>query len=88
MNARRPEYYTRLLIYRSRQIILGIIILITSFFFALYIVNGLESEQHWIVIGIPLCLVGLGFIFFPATEKWEYKAWQAKPRKVEKNLDR
>ncbi|MFW7380338.1 MAG: hypothetical protein ACOH5I_16115 [Oligoflexus sp.] len=88
MDLRQPEFDTRLLIYLSRQIILGVIILATVFGFALFIQNGMENKQHWLVIGIPLCIAATAFILFPKTEEWEYKAWQGKARRVEQNFDR
>jgi len=87
MDMRRPEFDTRLIIYRGRQIALGIVMAITTFFFALFIINGMEKDQHWLIIGIPVCIAASGFVLFPNTEKWEYKPWQAKSARVERDLD-
>lgn len=87
MADRSTKFDTRLIIFRTRQIILGILIGICTLMFALHIMNSSLNGQHWFVIGLPLCLIACAFIFYPATEKWEYKAWQNKPKMVEQDLD-
>lgn len=88
MNTRNQDHDTRLLIYRSRQVVLALFILLVSIAFGVYIREGMEKGMHWIAIGAPLCLTGLTFLLYPATEEWEYKPWQSKPTMIEQHFER
>lgn len=85
---RKPDFDSRLLIYRSRQMSLMMLMGIATTGFTIMIVQGTEANIGWWAIGVPLCLLGGLFILFPPTEEWEYKAWQGKSRKVEQHFDR
>ncbi|SMF79299.1 hypothetical protein [Pseudobacteriovorax antillogorgiicola] len=83
MDVRDSQFDTKLLVYRTRQIALALIIVIVTALFTFYIREGIAAGQSWLAIGFPLCIVSLAFILFPSTEEWEYKAWQSKAQKIE-----
>lgn len=77
------QFYSKLLIYRSRQLSLAILCMLAIGAGTIMILNDLLAEKHWFAIAIPLFIGGSGFIFFPPTEVWEYKNWQNIPEKQE-----
>jgi len=85
---RKSDFDSRLLIFRSRQMSLMMMIALATIGFTILIVQGTENKIGWWAIGVPLCMLGGLFVLFPPTEEWEYKAWQGKPRKVEQHFDR
>jgi hypothetical protein len=80
------EFYSRLIINRSLQGALIVIVAIAVVVFGLIISREIMVGKSWLSIGVPLGLVGLGFVVFPKTEEWEYKPWQAKPEQYEKHI--
>ena len=80
---RDSQFDTKLLIFRSRQVALAIIMVITIIVFTAFIFKGTNQDLPWYIIGTPLSLLGLAFILFPGTEQWDYRPWQSKPQKVE-----
>ncbi len=85
---RKSEHDTKLIIYRSRQISLMMLVAGTTIGFAIMIIEGLEQGLDWWHLAVPLCAIGSLFCLYPVTEVWEYKPWQGKPRKVEQNFNR
>ena len=83
MQPRDPQFDTRLIIFRLRQVALGLIIIVAIASFGNYVQEGLEAGDSWLTILFPLCIISLLFVFFPQTEQWEYKPWQSKAQKVE-----
>jgi hypothetical protein len=88
MANRDPQFDTRLLIYRTRQIFLGIVVCLMTVCFAFFIRAGMEKGSHWIIIGLPLCAFACLLILIPPTEAWEYRPWQSQPKQVEQRLKR
>jgi len=82
----QSQYYTRLLVYRARQLSLGMMVLLFTVIFTSMIFTDLLNEKHWLAIAAPLVLLGLVFLLFPATEAWEYKAWQTKTEQIERHF--
>lgn len=82
-NNRDTQFDTKLIIYRSRQIALSIVIVIAVAFASVYIREAILAKQSWFEIGLPVCIAFLAFIAFPSTEQWEYKAWQSKAAQIE-----
>ena len=80
------NYYPRLIV--NRQRLIGIIVLATLAVvlsgFAL--AEGLFNSIPWATFGVPLCCALSAFILYPPTEEWEYKPWQAKPRRYEQHF--
>ncbi len=85
---RKPDFDSRIIIFRSRQMSLLMTVALVTAGFTVMIVQGTEAGLGWLTIGVPLCLLGSLFAIFPPTEEWEYKAWQGKSRKVEQHFDR
>ena len=85
---RKPDFDSRILIFRSRQMSLLMTIFLATAGFSVMIVQGTEAGLGWLTIGVPICFLGVLFALFPPTEEWEYKAWQGKSRKVEQHFDR
>lgn len=85
---RKPDYDSRVIIYRSRQLALLVFVLIATAGFTLIIAQGTINNLGFWAIGAPICLFGGLFILVPPTEVWEYKPWQSKARQVEQKLDR
>ena len=85
---RKTNFDTHLLSYRSRKISLTLLIIVMTIIIAAITMQTLTSELSWWKLGIPICTLGSVFLLFPPTEEWEYKAWQAKPRKVEQHFTR
>ncbi len=88
MSQRSNNFDTKLIINRSRQTLLGIIIIVSIIFFALFILEGVHNENGWFMIGLPLCLVGLLFVLFPPTEEWDYSPWQSRPQQIEQSSEK
>lgn len=88
MSSRNDKFDTRLLINRSRQVLLGIIIVVAVICFAFFIHEGQVNSKNWFMIGLPLCLVGFFFILFPATESWNYSPWQSRPQQIEQSSEK
>lgn len=80
---RKPEFDSKLIIYRSRRLFLGISALAMTLVFATILFQNEHNGYAWYVLALPFISIGLLFLFVPMTEKWEYKPWQGKPRKIE-----
>jgi hypothetical protein len=80
------EYYARLLVNKSLQVTLAMIVAGLTVLFTAVIVAEVQQGHSWYAIGLPLCLIGMGFLVFPKTEEWIYKPWQAKPEQYEKHI--
>lgn len=84
---RKTDRDSQIIISRSRQLALLLLVILATIGFTIIIAHGNLNNIGWWVIGAPLCLFGGLFILVPPTENWEYKPWQGKPRKVEQHLD-
>lgn len=80
---RSSEFYTKIIIYRKRQMALMAMVLLFIAIFTIMIHQDLMEKRHWFLIGTPLCLLGSCFLFFPPTEQWHYSHWQNEPEKQE-----
>ena len=88
MKARNHDLDTKLMIHRARKVVLGAIVLVATVVFSFLIRQGLVSDSHWLVYGLPLLVMGLAFILYPRTEYWLYEPWQSKPRRIEQTSER
>lgn len=77
-------YYTRLLVSRQRRVTLGIIMIVYFALFASLLFQNISADVPWMIMAVPIIIAGSLFIFFPATEEWEYKPWQNKQQKQER----
>ncbi|RZA23249.1 MAG: hypothetical protein EOP10_13285 [Proteobacteria bacterium] len=80
---KNSEFYSKIIIYRSRQIFLGLMMFAMTAFFAFILVKNYDSGYPWYVLALPFSALGLAFLIVPMTEEWEYKPWQSKPRRIE-----
>lgn len=80
---RKTDFDTRLIIHRSRQVFLLVMVIIVAFVFALMIIGNNRNDFPWYTLVLPVSGVGLLFLVIPMTEIWEYKPWQAKARRIE-----
>ncbi len=80
---RKTDFDSKLLIYRSRQILLMSCVFAMTIVFSIILVKNLKDNYPWYALAIPFMGMGLLFLFVPLTEEWEYKPWQSKPRRVE-----
>jgi hypothetical protein len=80
---RKTDFDTRLIIHRSRQIFLLVMVIVVAFVFALMIIGNNRNDFPWYVLVLPISGVGLLFLLIPMTEIWEYKPWQSKARRIE-----
>ncbi|MCX6128323.1 MAG: hypothetical protein NTX25_04575 [Proteobacteria bacterium] len=85
---RKPDYDSRILIYRSRQWSLFLLVVFMTVGAAIWLMQGQEKNLTWWKIGVPLCASCSLFLLYPPTEEWEYKPWQAKTRKIEQHFER
>ena len=77
------EYYSKLLIYRARQISLTITVIGFTAFFTIMLFQGLINKKSWLVFIVPVSLCGFTMVLIPTTEEWEYKHWQSTAEKQE-----
>ena len=77
------EYYSKLIIYRGRQISLAITVAGFIAFFTIMIFQGMISKKSWLVLMIPVAICGITLVLIPSTEEWEYKHWQSTAEKQE-----
>ena len=80
------KYYSKLQIFKATRFTLGMIVSIAVLVVGLMLDQGMHAGLSWITIGLPICLSLSCFILYPATEEWEYQAWQAKPQRYEQHF--
>ena len=80
------KFYSKMLIYKGTRFTLMMIVSMAIVICGLMIDTGMLAGLSWITIGLPLCLSLSAFILYPATEEWEYRAWQAKPQRYEQHF--
>ncbi len=80
---RNTEFDSKILIYKSRRILLTIAVIVMTLVFTWILLKNDKNGYHWFVLAIIFTALGLLFLFIPMTEHWEYKPWQGKPRRVE-----
>lgn len=83
-NSNESVFYTRLLVSRQRKVTLGIIMAVYFVLFASLLYKNIIADVPWMVMAVPIIVAGSLFVFFPATEEWEYKPWQNKQQKQER----
>ena len=77
------EYYSKLLIYRARQISLAITVSGFIAFFTIMLFQGMINKKSWLVFVVPVSICGFTMVLIPSTEEWEYKHWQSTAEKQE-----
>ena len=84
---RESKYDTKIIIYKSRRrlLILTVLLAIIAMTAAIAYVN--EQEMIWQILIAPAVAVGLLLLTVPASEEWQYRPWQSKPRRVERYGD-
>lgn len=82
-NDRSRRFYAQLMIYRSRQISLLVLVVTFIILFAILIRMNMVMERSWWAVAFPIFIFGSVFLLFPVTEEWEYKPWQAAPEQYE-----
>jgi len=80
------RFYTRLIIFRARQLSLAMMVTVFLVIFTSMIFNDLLNNAHWFAIATPLILLGMVFLLFPGTEEWEYRAWQTRVEQIERHF--
>ncbi len=77
------EYYSHILINKMRRWSLIFTFVIFYIIFIAILFENLARDRQWYFAIVPIVLFGLPLMFFPASEEWEYRPWQAKPVKYE-----
>ncbi len=80
---RKTDFDSKLLIYKSRRFLLTIAVIFMTALFTWILLKNDKNGYHWTALAIIFTALGSLFLFFPMTERWEYKPWQGKPRRVE-----
>jgi len=78
------DFYVKLAIFpscrRALYLICGIVFVAMTI-----IISGDKSiDKHWLLMALPITLLGLIITAVPKTEDWLYKPWQAKARRYER----
>ena len=79
-------YYSKLLIYTRTRWILGFLAIVFTIIFAGFIITNRYSGADWTLLIVPLGLMGLLLVLFPATEEWVYRPWQVHPQQYERHM--
>ena len=82
-NKSNAKFYTKLLIYRTKQLSFLFLLIIAFIFFSVSIFGNMIAEKHWLFVALPISLLGTAFIFVPPTEEWEYIPWQNESERYE-----
>jgi hypothetical protein len=77
------EYYSRILIYTARRVSFLFLTVCLFLVFVALLWEHNFHERSWLLAVLPITLIAIPVIFFPLTEEWDYKPWQAKPVKYE-----
>jgi hypothetical protein len=80
---KNSEFYSKIIVYRSRRMFLGLMVLSMTILFTVILVKNSGNGYAWHVFALPFSALGLCFLLVPMTEEWEYKPWQSKARKIE-----
>ena len=80
---RGARYYSKLLIYRGRQISLAITVVVFIALFTIVLFQGMINKKSWLIFVVPVTIAGFVFVLIPPTEEWEYKSWQSTAEKQE-----
>ncbi|MBF0443426.1 MAG: hypothetical protein HQK54_16080 [Oligoflexales bacterium] len=77
------RYYSKLKVYRKRQIPLALFVIGNIIAFTLIINNEMTSSRPWYIFAFPLVTFCCCYIVYPPTEEWEYTHWQNTSEKRE-----
>ncbi len=81
----KKEFYSNLIIYKSRRRGLFFMLMILYAFFAVYLFNHSLRDLEWTsAIGPSLVILTI-IMIFPMTEDWQYRPWQNKPQRYERH---
>lgn len=80
---RASKYYTKLIIYRSRQLALGVLVFLSVLIFTSIIFGETMLDHHWTGIAASLSFFGIPLLIFPPTQEWDYQPWQSSSEKRE-----
>ncbi|MEZ4741189.1 MAG: hypothetical protein R3B45_01880 [Bdellovibrionota bacterium] len=79
--------YAYMIVDKSKRFFLGVVVLIFFFIFTMLIFENEVHSRHWGTVALPICLMGLLFIFIPNINKWIYEPWQSRNRQYERHFN-
>ena len=79
-------YYSKLNKYRNRRFTLWILSIATVLIYTALIFGEITLGHHWTTMALPILLWAILLVTYPATEEWEYTAWQSQPQKQEQTF--
>lgn len=78
--------YAQLILYPKRKFALLCVFLFYVLLFAMLLQKEIPAGTPWPALAAPIILAGCLWIFFPATEEWQYRPWQNTKQKRERTL--
>lgn len=78
------SYYSYLLIYKQRRILLTIALIATLAICTFIIASAKWNDQTWQNYGLLVLAIASTLLCIPMTEEWQYQPWQTRARRNEK----
>lgn len=83
----KSEKFVSLLIYPKRRWLVIFLTALLAAIFSIWIAKFLlQNKSSWVLVGVPMTLIGLLTVFLPPSEEWSYLPWQDASQKYEKNI--